>query len=297
MKFIKFFALALMIVCLTSCGSKNKDGIYDVTVDNTVIGGKLSQYFTLVDKTYKYKVDYGLIDEISVELKCIAPLPENLKAYIGIEVLDEDEVTISVDAPDENSCDATDVLRQATPGQTVSINIKNFESVEKQIPAKIRLSSLVEEEKAEETDSEEAADEAPSFDISNITLPSEIENDVEIIRASKAVSKYGSPTIKIIFKLLNTVNTSSMCSPAGQMWIVGHAYDEEGIEMESLQQDTKYIKEWRTEDSYGRDYKEFLESEPGETITLTFTGGGKNSNNVAADLNKVANFKLKIKND
>ena len=35
----------------------------------------------------------------------------------------------------------------------------------------------------------------------------------------------------------------------------------------------------------------------GETITLTFTGGGKNSNNVAADLNKVANFKLKIKND
>lgn len=136
-----------MIVCLTSCGSKNKDGIYDVTVDNTVIGGKLSQYFTLVDKTYKYKVDYGLIDEISVELKCIAPLPENLKAYIGIEVLDEDGVTISVDAPDENSCDATDVLRQATPGQTVSINIKNFESVEKQIPAKIRLSSLVEEEK------------------------------------------------------------------------------------------------------------------------------------------------------
>ena len=88
MKVLKCFMMVILTVCLASCGSKkssdSKTSI-DVTVDNTTIGGKLSQYFSLEDKTYKYqKVEEGEwgYDDVTVELKCIQPLPENLIAYI-----------------------------------------------------------------------------------------------------------------------------------------------------------------------------------------------------------------------
>ena len=91
MKVLKYFLMVVLTVCLASCGGKNSSGSkesFDVTVDNTTIGGKLSKYFSLADKTYKY--NKGIIDKVTVELTCIEPLPENLKAYIGVEVLDED---------------------------------------------------------------------------------------------------------------------------------------------------------------------------------------------------------------
>ena len=62
MKALKCFMMVVLTVCLASCGGKkssdsetSSETSFDVTVDNTTIGGKLSQYFSLEDKTYKYE--------------------------------------------------------------------------------------------------------------------------------------------------------------------------------------------------------------------------------------------------
>lgn len=147
MKTFKYFAMAAFAVValvFASCGGSKSDDTFEVTVDNTTIGGKLSQYFSLADKTYKY--NKGIIDKVTVELTCIEPLPENLKAYIGVEVLDEDGTVISAGKPDAWSFNDYEVLRQASPGQTVTIEIKNHQNVGDEKPAKIRLSSIVEED-------------------------------------------------------------------------------------------------------------------------------------------------------
>lgn len=144
MKTIKIVMVALMALIIASCGGKKGGDSFEVSVENTTISGKLSSYFTLVDKTYKYKK--GIIDEVNVELQCIEPLPENLKAYIAVEVLDEDGNVISAGKADAWSFSDYDVLRQASSGQTVTIKIENHENVGEEIPAKIRLSSIVEED-------------------------------------------------------------------------------------------------------------------------------------------------------
>lgn len=148
MKTLNYLLLAVIAVCLASCSSKKGDESFDVTVDNTVIGGKLSQYFTLEEKTYKYKT--GIIDEVTVELKCKEPLPENLNAYIGVDVLDENGTVIATGTPDAFSFNESDILHQATPGQTVTIKIQNHNNIGDEKPAKIRLSSVVEENDNEE---------------------------------------------------------------------------------------------------------------------------------------------------
>ena len=64
MKALKCFMMVVLAVCLASCGGKkssDSETSFDVTVDNTTIGGKLSQYFSLEDKTYKY--EKGIIDK------------------------------------------------------------------------------------------------------------------------------------------------------------------------------------------------------------------------------------------
>ena len=163
MKTLKCFMMVVLAVCLASCGGKkssDSETSFDVTVDNTTIGGKLSQYFSLEDKTYKY--EKGIIDKVTVELKCIEPLPENLKAYIGVEVLDENGTVICAGKADAWSFDDFDVLRQATPGQVVTITIDNHEKLGDNTPAKIRLSSIVEEdtEPSESSSSSESSDDS-----------------------------------------------------------------------------------------------------------------------------------------
>lgn len=166
MKTLKCFMMVVLTVCLASCGGKkssDSETSFDVTVDNTTIGGKLSQYFSLEDKTYKY--EKGIIDKVTVELKCIEPLPENLKAYIGVEVLDENGTVICAGKADAWSFDDFDVLRQATPGQVVTITIDNHEKLGDNTPAKIRLSSIVEEE----TEPSESSSSSESSDDSSVS--------------------------------------------------------------------------------------------------------------------------------
>ena len=288
MKVLKFLSFAVLAMCFAACGG---DGVYEVTVDNTTIGGELSKYFSLVDKTYKYNRE-GFEDEVTVELKCIKPLPENLTAYIGVIVLDEDGIVISTSS---NGGNYDDTLRQASPGDIVTVTITNNDSKELSDPAKIRLSSTVKEieEPTNSSADEEAKTATGNFELSNVLLPSQLKGKVEVITANKSVGSNGYPSMVITFKLLSTINTSSMCSQYGQMWIVGVGQTENGVDVKEL---LPFYREWRSGDSDGREFKEFLESEPGETITLEFTGSKESSNNVALDLAKVKKFKLKITN-
>lgn len=153
----------------------------------------------------------------------------------------------------------------------------------------VKSSSLSgEQESANVKDEEET-----SFDINNVLLPSQIKDKVEVINAEKRVSSYGFPSMEITFKLINTVSTASMCSEYGQMWIVGIGQTENGVDVKEL---LPNYREWRSGDSDGNEFKSFLESEPGETITLEFTGSKDSSEDVDADLEKVQKFKLKITN-
>ena len=139
----------------------------------------------------------------------------------------------------------------------------------------------------------DTSEDASSFDISNVLLPSQLKGKVEVISAEKSVGSFGYPSMEITFKLLSTVNTSSMCSEYGQMWIVGVGQTENGVDVKEL---LPNYREWRSGDSDGNEFKAFLESEPGETITLEFTGDKDSSDDVESDLEKVKKFKLKITN-
>lgn len=168
MKTLKLFAVALVAMCLASCGGSNapvsESQTFDVTVDNTTIGGKLSQYCSLVDKTYKYKTG-NFSDEISVDLKCKEPLPEGLQARLAVIVLDEDGNTIVAGDPSGyNSNDCASELQQATPDEIVTITLSSdeIENIEEEKPAKIRLTSYVAPE--EEVSTVDSSDDASVSD-------------------------------------------------------------------------------------------------------------------------------------
>lgn len=149
---------------------------------------------------------------------------------------------------------------------------------------------------SEVTESEETSESiegASSFDLNNVLLPSQLKGKVEVISAEKSVDSYGFPSMNITFKLLSKVNTSSMCSEYGQMWIVGVGQTENGVDVKEL---LPNYREWRSGDSDGKEIKGFLEGEPGETLTLEFIGSNESSSNVESDLEKVKKFKLKITN-
>ena len=199
MKTLKCFMMVVLAVCLASCGGKkssDSETSFDVTVDNTTIGGKLSQYFSLEDKTYKY--EKGIIDKVTVELKCIEPLPENLKAYIGVEVLDENGTVICAGKADAWSFDDFDVLRQATPGQVVTITVDNHEKLGDNTPAKIRLSSIVEEdtEPSESSSSSESSDDSSvssdDSDDSSVSSDDSSDDDKSTSRSSTASADWDS---------------------------------------------------------------------------------------------------------
>ena len=110
-----------------------------------------------------------------------------------------------------------------------------------------------------------------------IVLPSSIKGSVEIIPEDDGnvyvdFDSNNYPVISLTFKLLKKVDTSSLVSEYGQMWIVGHAQDAKGREIDDLNPKNITSREWRSGDSDGKEFKEFLEGDIDETITLQFTG-------------------------
>lgn len=66
---------------------------------------------------------------------------------------------------------------------------------------------------------------------------------------------------------------------------------KKGIAVKSL---LPNYDEWRSDDSNGSDFKDFLEGDPDNTITMEFSGSKESSDDVETDLKKVVKFKLKI---
>lgn len=111
----------------------------------------------------------------------------------------------------------------------------------------------------------------------DIKLPSELKDVVEVVPEDDGYvymdfDQYYYPTLSITFKLLKNISTASLCSQGGQMWIVGHAQDEKGRNIDDLNPKSISSREWRASDSDGSLFKTFLEGEVGETITMDFTG-------------------------
>lgn len=281
-----------MALAIVSCGEKGEKKVYEVTVDNTTIGGELSDYFSLVDKTYMYDTSNKDYDQVSVELKCEKPLPES-EVEIAVVVLDDKGAVLSALEPGDyvyfgGTFYDDDLLPKAKAGEIVTIQIKNSKIESK--PAKIRLTSKVEISKESETNSTETNSAKNALEV---ILPSSLKGKIEVASCGEVeTDTYGYPYVEIGFKLLQTVNTSSMVSSYNQMWIVGVGQDKDGLNVKEL---LPNYGEWRTGDSDGKEFKEFLESEPGETINLTFTGG--KAGNVYEGIKKIAKFKLTITND
>ncbi len=177
----------------------------------------------------------------------------------------------------------------------------------KAAPAKRRRAS------AEASSSSDTGNHLAVINVSNIILPPEISDAVTIVPQSGGnvycdFNRVDFPEVGITFKLLKKVNTASMVNEYNQMWIVGFAMDGEGRDINELNpEDT--AREWRTDDSDGKEFKKFLEGNIGSTITMNFTGesnfealesdqsiieAGKNrTRNAAKNFKK---FRLKIKN-
>ena len=245
-----------------------KDGIKDVDAHDISFTSLLSvATINLVDE------NGSNIQELSVKTEDILKLKKLLTGSVGDteEIIFEGEYHNHDDAPKwfEQAC-------QFTPYLTGDITTEGSSS---------------DEEKSDEVI--ETSEENSGFELSNVLLPSQLKGKVEVISAEKSVGSYGYPEMEITFKLLSTVNTSSLCSEYGQMWIVGVGQTENGVDVKEL---LPNYREWRSGDSEGNDFKTFLESEPGETITLEFTGDKDSSNDVESDLEKVKKFKLKLTN-
>ena len=222
----------------------------------------------------------NLVDENGTTIQDLSVKSEDmLKLQKLLTGSEGDSEEIVFEGEYHNSDDAPKWFEQAsqfTPYLTGDISVEGASS-----------------DKAESSKTTETAEETSAFELSNVLLPSQLKGKVEVINAEKSVGSYGYPSMEITFKLLSTVNTSSMCSEYGQMWIVGVGQTENGVDVKEL---LPTYREWRSGDSDGKEFKEFLESEPDETITLEFTGSKESSNDVESDLEKVKKFKLKIKN-
>ena len=130
------------------------------------------------------------------------------------------------------------------------------------------------DESGTENTEEDSPTHLASLQPSDVILPSELDGCVEIVNGEEDcipidINDDGYPSISITFKLLRSVDTSSLSSEYGQLWIVGFPQDASGRDVRSI---IPNYNEWRSEDSDGKIFKGFLEGDPESTITLTFTG-------------------------
>lgn len=307
------FLGAIIIALMTSCSSgSNTKTITPTSTEFTT--GELAKYIEVVDEPSELSFverDGAIATQylrLKVKLRLTKDGFENVDArdisFTGFSVAVINLVDESGTYVQQLSIKSEDMLKlqkllTGKEGDTEEIifeeyyynddTIKWFEQVSQFTPfftGDVSVSSTEDEESSESTES------SPSFDLSNVLLPSQLKGKVEVINAEKSVSS-GFPAMEITFKLLSKVNTSSMCSQYGQMWIVGVGQTENGVDVKEL---LPSYREWRSGDSDGKEFKAFLEGEPDETITLEFTGDNSSSDDVSADLERVKKFKLKITN-
>ena len=284
---------------------KNFD-VIKVKPKSTKISGPLGEYFEVVDRTYKLREEEFEECNISVEITRIkkgGPTIDEEGDLMRISLLDLDGDEV---ANVGNYKSRLDDVFALNVGESTLVTFWTFFSTNPNIKdaSTFKLSSTGDginpktvdsntKSESNTTSKEESSTKASGIEV---ILPSPLRGKVEVTHVSKAyTTEYGSAAIDVNFKLLQTVNVTPDMhgSPGGQVWIVGEVQDAGGLTIKDLM---PFYNEWRTKDSYGREFKAFLQSEPGETINMTFTGSdAENSSESVSDLcEKVAKFKLKF---
>ena len=189
MKTFKYFAIAIMAVCLAACGGKKgseeKEEIV-LTPETTQIKGDLGDYFEVVEKEYTVTNDFGDIVSIEVkrtdadfsfDLKGVEPYGIYGKgvtgnAGFGIEILDENGNVIEKVAATASglggmySSDDMKETLKLKAGETGTVRWSfHFDGDKK--PAKFRLTSAYEEVDSSNWDSDSSSsddDESSSSD-------------------------------------------------------------------------------------------------------------------------------------
>ena len=281
------FVLLLFMTMVLSCSKSKEEKLID----------DFSQLVESIETIAKgdFTVDeYGNCLEATKARNMVRTFGENLITLYGEEIDKVNDLTkesfakVGLNFSDDQIQQMKELYVRMNTAQS-TIRIK-----EDEVEAQAKRQSKKESEDESLSEPENASKPTnSSFDINKVLIPSVLKGSVEIINAEKSVSSYGFPEMDITFKLLKKVDTSSLLSEYGQMWIIGIGQSDNGVDIKEL---LPNYDEWRSEDSEGTEFKAFLESEPGETITLQFTGGKDNSQNVSEDLEKVEKFKLKLTN-
>lgn len=184
MKKFKYFAIAIMAVCLAACGGKKdseeKEEIV-LTPETTQIKGDLGDYFEVVEKEYTVTNDFG--DMVSIEVKRTdADFSFDLKgvepygtygkgvtgnAGFGIEILDENGNVIEKVAATASGLGgmySSDDMKEALKlkaGETGTVRWSfHFDGDKK--PAKFRLTSAYEEVDSSDWDSDSSSSDDDS---------------------------------------------------------------------------------------------------------------------------------------
>ena len=164
------------------------------------------------------------------------------------------------------------------------------------------------QEETASTPSDSKSTPAPEKSGIQAILPPQLQGKVEVVSVDGvSIDENAYPTISVTFKLLQTVNTAPLASQYGQLWIVGVAQDASGRDITAL---LPNYKQWRTNDSDGTEFKQFLEDTAGSTITMHFTGDNgldplesdeskisAARQRVSEDAEQIAKFKLKLEAD
>ena len=163
MKTFKYLTIAIVAICLASCGGKqNSEETEEIvlTPETTQIKGDLGDYFEVVEKEYTVTDGFGDMVSIEVErtytdysfdLKGVEPYGTYGKgvtgnAGFGIEILDEKGNVIEKEAATAGNCPYADMKEalKLKAGETATVRWSfSFDSDKK--PAKFRLTSAYEE--------------------------------------------------------------------------------------------------------------------------------------------------------
>ena len=186
MKTFKYLTIAIVAICLASCGGKqNSEETEEIvlTPETTQIKGDLGDYFEVVEKEYTVTNEYGRSmvsievkrtdTDYSFDLKGVEPYGTygqgvTGNAGFGIEILDENGNVIEKEAATGgmySNDDMKEALKLKT-GETATVRWTfRFDSDKK--PAKFRLTSAYEEVDSSDWDSSSSSssdDESSSDD-------------------------------------------------------------------------------------------------------------------------------------
>lgn len=186
MKTFKYLTIAIVAICLASCGGKqNSEETEEIvlTPETTQIKGDLGDYFEVVEKEYTVTNEYGRSmvsievkrtdTDYSFDLKGVEPYGTygqgvTGNAGFGIEILDENGNVIEKEAA-TGGMYSNDDMKEALKlkaGETATVRWTfRFDSDKK--PAKFRLTSAYEEVDSSDWDSSSSSssdDESSSDD-------------------------------------------------------------------------------------------------------------------------------------